>query len=138
MMRISLATLALGTLCLGAACKHMDPSAASLSQRTTRYAVPYNTVAFLDADLTRNLVAEETGTKRSPTNTLVAWALLRNRTDETVKVSVRTRFFDTNKAPLDDTPWSMVYLDRRGLQTYETPSLRGDAAYYYIEIMKGR
>lgn len=139
MIRILSRRRALGiAVALLGACKHLDPAAASLAERNTRYDVPFNSVTLLDAVLKRNVVVEQTGSKRSATNTLVAWALLRNRTDDAVLISVRTRFFDANKLPLDDSDWSAVYLDRRGLRTYELPSTTPDATYYSIEIMHGR
>ena len=123
---------------LSAACTRVDPAAAPVAERNVNYAMPLNTVVFVDPSLSRNIVAEQTGTRRSATNTLVAWATLRNRTDEQVKLSVRTRFLDAGKAPLDDSGWSPVFFDRRGIQTYEIPSMRANAAYYYIEISQAR
>lgn len=131
---LALATVALGA-CLG---PRKDAMVAGLSQRHERYDVPMNTAVVLDQVLTRTLLVERTGSRRSESNTLVAWASLRNRTDETIKVSARARFFGADRQPLEESAWSLVYIDRRGLGTFEVPSTRPDAAYYYVEIMAGR
>jgi hypothetical protein len=142
MMRISKSPCGIAAVAtiivLAAACRHIDPAAAPVAERNVNYTVPFNTVTFVEPALMRNIIAEQTGSKRSATNTLIAWTLLRNRTDSRVVVSVRARFFDANKAPLDNSSWTPVFLDARSLQAYEIPSTRNDAAYYYIEVNQGR
>jgi len=133
------AALLLGLSFVAGGCAHRkDSAAAYMSTYHVGYSVPYNTAAFLDGSLQKNLSVEQTGSRRSGSNTLAVWASLRNRTDRDWKVAVRTRFFDANQQPLESTSWSTVFLSRRGLQTYETASTTPNAAFYYVEIMEGR
>jgi hypothetical protein len=115
-----------------------DPMAAFSSERHPGYQLPFNTVSILDRALARTIVAEQSGARRTPTNTLVAWAILRNRSDDGVKVSVRTRFYDANRQPLEESAWTLVHIERRGLRSYEVPAVRREAAFYHIEVMEGR
>ena len=120
--------------------------------------VRMNAVAILDKSLQRwyifentmtgsiergkkgKIAVESTGARRSPTGTLEAWTLLRNRTDYPLQVEGRVQFFDANKAPLEGpTSWQRIMLPANSVSSYSEFSTKvHDIAYYYIEIREGR
>ena len=86
------------------------------------------------------IAVESTGTRRTPTNTLEAWALFRNRTDFDLQLQCRVQFFDTTQAPLEGpTAWKRLYLPSNSVATYKESSINvHNIGYYYIEVREGR
>lgn len=86
------------------------------------------------------IAVESTGTRRSQTGTIEAWALLRNRTDYMLQVEGRVQFFDAAKAPVEGpTAWQRVILPPNSVSTFKEFSTNVmDIGYYYIEIREGR
>jgi len=116
-----------------------------------------NSVAILDDSLQRWYIVESTltgpvgygkigkiavenvGVKRSPTNNLEVYAVLRNRTDYPLQVQGRVQFFDEVQAPVEGpTAWQRIYLPPNSVAAYKEFSTRQDASYYYVEIREGR
>jgi hypothetical protein len=93
-----------------------------------------------ERDRHSKIAIESTNSKRTPTNTLEVWAVLRNRTDYPLQIEARTQFFDSNKVPIEGpTAWQRVHLPPQSLDTYREFSTKtGEISYYYIEIREGR
>lgn len=120
--------------------------------------VRMNSVAILDDSLQRwyvyensvtgvkehgkigKIAVESTNTRRTPTNTIEAWALFRNRTDYDLQIQCRVQFFDYMKAPLEDpSAWKRIYLPANSVASYKESSIGvHDIGYYYIEVREGR
>ena len=107
--------------------------------------IRYNTVAILDKSLQRingrgKIAVESSGARRSPTGTLEAFAVLRNRTDYPLQIEGRVQFFDAQKFPADGpTAWQRVYLPPNSVAGYKELSTQVHGiGYYYIEIREGR
>lgn len=132
--------LMLGVLAQAAvACRRPpDEMAALVAERHAGYRMPVNSVTLLDPALRRTLTIETNTATRSATNTLGVLVTLRSRHDAPIRLVARTRFLDDRQQPLDETTWRELFLDPRGLQTYSALSVRSDAAYYLIEISRGR
>ena len=86
------------------------------------------------------IAVESTTAKRTPTGTLEAIAVLRNRTDHPLQIEGRTQFFDETQIPVEGpTAWQRVYLEPNAVAAYREMSTKtGEIAYYYIEIREGR
>ena len=86
------------------------------------------------------IAVENCNARRTPTGTVEAFAVLRNRTDYDLQVEGRVQFFDRDKAPVEGpTAWQRVYLPSNGVATYRECSTNiNDVAFYYIEIREGR
>lgn len=86
------------------------------------------------------IAVESTGARRSPTGTVEAWAVLRNRTDYNLQLEGRVQFFDKNKAPVEGpTAWQRVFLPANAVSNYKELSTNVmDVGFYYIEIREGR
>lgn len=102
-----------------------------------------DTVAILDKSLQNatggKLAVESTGARRSPTNTVEAYAVIRNRTDFPLQIEGRVQFFDAVGVPIEGpTMWQRVMLDPQGISAYKELSTRTDVGHYYIEIREGR
>lgn len=117
-----------------------------------------NSVSILDKDLQKwyvfentitgsvergkkgKIAVESTGSRRTPTGTVEAWAVLRNRTDFDLQVQGRVQFFDKTKAPVEGpTAWQRVFLPANSVSHFKELSINVmDVAYYYIEIREGR
>lgn len=96
-----------------------------------------NQVGFTTNGLQRRVEVQQTGASRTPTNTLEVWARLRNRTDYTQRIQLRTLFLRADQSPLEDQQaWQELHLQPNTFGTYRTKSTRTDAAYYYIEIQE--
>ncbi|OGU00925.1 MAG: hypothetical protein A2079_01365 [Geobacteraceae bacterium GWC2_48_7] len=117
--------------------------------------IRYNSVAILDRNLQTSYVYEDgkmnqgnigkiavenAGARRSPTGTVEAWTILRNRTNHTQTIEGRVIFFDKNKGPLEGpTEWQRVFLPPNSINTYKEFSTSvTEVGYYYIEIREGR
>ncbi len=119
--------------------------------------IRFNSVAILDDSLQQwyvwestlngpvehgksgKIAVEKVGIRRSPTNTLEVYTVLRNRTDYPLQVQGRTQFFDNEKAPVEGpTAWQRIFLPPNAVSSYKEFSTRTDAGYYYIEIREGR
>lgn len=112
--------------------------------------VRLNTVAILDDSLQDwdgppgrkggKIAVERTNASRTETGTLVAWALLRNRTDYPLQIEGRVQFFDEAEAPLEGpTAWQRLHLPPNSVITYRGNSTQTDRVkYYLIEIREGR
>ena len=133
-----LLSLAAGMLGSAACAARSDPMAAALAERNVNYEVPMNTAVFLDDGLQKVVTVERTSAGRNAANGLTVVAMLRNRSDGQMKLSARTQFFGSSKQIIESTAWTHLFLDRRGLGSYETSATNPSAAYYHIEIAYGR
>jgi hypothetical protein len=86
------------------------------------------------------IAVESTGSKRTPTGTLEAYAVIRNRTNYPLQIEARTTYFDQDKVPCEQpTAWQRVFLQPNAVNTYKECSTKvQEVAYYYIEIREGR
>jgi len=116
--------------------------------------IRYNSVAVLDRNLQTSYVyengkidhghvgkiaVENAGARRSPTGTVEAWAILRNRTNYQQVVEGRVMFFDQSKGPLEGpTEWQRLFLPPNSINTYKEFSTSvTEVGYFYIEIREG-
>lgn len=103
-----------------------------------------NSVAILDRSLQSErggkLAIESTTSRRTPTDTLEAIAVIRNRTNYQQVIEGRVQFFDAAGVPLEGpTAWKRIFLDPNGISAYREFSTRtADVANYYIEIREAR
>lgn len=85
------------------------------------------------------IAVENVGARRTATNNVEVFAVLRNRTDYPLQVQGRVQFFDGMKAPVEGpSAWQRIYLPPNSIFSYKEFSTRMDASYYYIEIREGR
>lgn len=86
------------------------------------------------------IAVETTTSRRTPTGTLEAIAVLRNRTDFPLQVEGRVQFFDGQQIPVErPTAWQRMHLNANGVETYRGYSTKVDEInYYYIELREGR
>lgn len=86
------------------------------------------------------IAVESTNSRRTPTGTLEAWAVIRNRTNYSLQIEGRTTFFDRDKVPCEEpTAWQRVFLQPNSVATYKDSSTKiHEVNYYYIEIREGR
>ena len=86
------------------------------------------------------IAVESTDSRRTATETLEVWAVLRNRTDYPLQLECRTQFFDASKVISDGpTAWQRIYLSPQSQETYREFSTKTkEVNYYYIEIREGR
>lgn len=121
-----------------------------------RESLTLNKVIFVDHDLnrielkTRNnktiskhqtikISLQKVGGRRSPTDTLEIWSVMKNHTDHDLQVEGRTMFFDRDEVPLDDqTAWKRMYIPANSFATYREYSISPEAAFYIVEIREGR
>jgi len=131
--------------------------------RAPQAGIRYNTVAIIDKSLENwdgrvfdpsfieylwpqqphkrsKIAVESTNSRRTPTGTLEAWAILRNRTDYALQIEGRIHFFDADRVPVEPpTAWQRVYLPPQSVDTYKECSTKSsEVTYYYIEIREGR
>ena len=118
--------------------------------RASQAGIKYNSVAIVDKSLQQwygkdkekksKIAIESTDSRRTPTGTLEAWAVIRNRTDFPLQIEGRVQFFDESKAPVEGpTAWQRVFLPPQSVATYKESSTNVyDIGYYYIEIREGR
>ncbi|MBF0530211.1 MAG: hypothetical protein HQK55_13255 [Deltaproteobacteria bacterium] len=102
--------------------------------------VPLNTVNFLDKALEEKVAVQSTNARRSASDTVEVWAVLRNKTDKTLQLEARTQFFDRQQAPGEPpTAWQRLFLPSGALGTYKDFSTKvSEVGYYYIEIREVR
>ena len=151
-MILGLAILLLACGCEQASVKEgASPGVRVRDARAPQAEVQYNTAVFLDKSLQRwygvgdadkyaKITVESTDSRRTPTGTLDAWAVLRNRTDHRLQVEGRVQFFDKNKVPCEaPSAWQRLYLNPQSIETYHGLSTQVDnVTYYYIELREGR
>ncbi len=91
-------------------------------------------------DRKSKIAIERTNAKRTPTGTLQAWAVIRNRTDHPLQVEGRVSFFDAEQAHAEGpTPWQRLYLDPNSAVTFRENSTHvSGVSYYYIELREAR
>ena len=131
--------LALGAAMALAGCRPgLDPQAALTPERNAGYQMQMNGVGLLEPALQRTLTVEANGARRSATNTLDVFVTFRSRSDNPTRITVRTRFMDADRRPLDETQWTELFLERRGLKNYNALSKTAEAAYYYVEVQPVR
>jgi hypothetical protein len=131
---------------------HANVGKADTQQQLDDFEEQVNQVVFIDHDLNRveissmfgnrkivKVTTERQGSKKSPTGTLRAWAVLKNRTDHDLQVEGRIIFLDNTLLPLDDTTaWKRMYIPANGIGTYRDSSMSFDASHYIIELREGR
>lgn len=123
------------TLAVVACAAGCAPREGAYVARTHRsYEVPLNNVGLTSRALARSVAVEGQGSGRSPANTLEVWVELRNRADAQQTLSLRTRFYDAARQPLEDTQWTRLFVGARALTSYRALATRADAAYYYVEV----
>lgn len=86
------------------------------------------------------IAVESTNSRRTPTGTLEAWAIIRNRTNHPLQIEGRTTFFDREQVPCEQpTAWQRLFLQPNSVVTYKEFSTKVHTVnYYYIEIREGR
>ena len=112
-------------------------SRADVGRHNSRYQQPLNQVVFLDKSLGARIAVDDIGSNRTGSNTLEAWAKLRNlsrRRD--YNLAIRTHFYDEMGTELEVTEWQLFYISKLGTQTYKTQSINRDLDSYYIEVME--
>lgn len=137
-------------------CTHVDyPEGAARGIRTTAdvgvgHAQTLNAVLILDESLQvwedqgkergGKIAVEATNARRTPTNTVEAWAIFRNRTDFPLQLEARVSFFDETQAPLEGpSAWQRVFLPPNGSAEYRESSVDSTrVAHYRIEVREGR
>jgi hypothetical protein len=101
--------------------------------------IRWNNVSLLDKSIENKILVEGTNSRRTATNTLEVWALLRNRTDYPLQIEARASFFDTSQAPLEGpTAWQRVMLPPNANGHYKEFSTRVNIGFYTIEVREGR
>jgi len=75
------------------------------------------------------------GIKRTSTNNLEVFAVLKNRTDDRLQMQGRIHFFDDMGMPVEEpSAWQRMYFSPNSMLAYKEFSTHMDAVYYYIEI----
>lgn len=114
-----------------------------------------NRVIFVDHELNRVVLKEgffnetkhqtlkvslqKAGARRSPTDSLEVWSVLKNHTDYNLQVEGRATFFDADEVPLgDQTAWKRMYIPANSFATYREFSMSPMASYFIIELREGR
>lgn len=98
-----------------------------------------NNVGLLDDELGSKIAVEMTNGKRTPSNTVEAWAQLRNRTDHPQQLECRVLWYFADESPAEEpTAWQRLFLDPNSFATCKGLSTRIDVEYYYIEVRAGR
>jgi hypothetical protein len=101
--------------------------------------IRWNNVSLLDKSIENKILVEGTNSRRTATNTLEVWALLRNRTDYPLQIEARASFFDVSQAPLEGpTAWQRVMLPPNANGHYKEFSTRVNIGFYTIEVREGR
>jgi len=155
-MKATALTLATALVCLGfagcAAQRPMGLVAASESESTPlehRYDHAYapdalpelpaaprklNTVEFLDAKLPSKVTVQNTQHRRTGGNTFEVLASFKNVTDETVRIKVRTQYFDASRQHQEGPgAWKLLFVPANSIETYKTYTYRTDTEFYLVE-----
>lgn len=131
--------LVLGLSVTLAACpRGIDEQAPLSPMQQGSYQMQVNGVGLLEPALQKSLVVEANGARRTPTNSLEVYVTFRNRLDAPARITARTRFMDAEKRPIDETQWTEVFLERRGMKNYSAVSKSAEASYYYVEVQPAR
>ena len=115
-----------------------------LSACTTTTPIKMNSVAIIDTSLQSlqgDVISVETTTsRRTPTGTVEAIAVLRNRTDSPIQVEGRIQFFDDQKIPVESpTAWQRIFLNPNSVETFRGYSSKVEGIHdFYIELREGR
>lgn len=112
-----------------------------------------NKVVFVDHDLNRveldkhlnsaqhiiKISLQKAGSRRTSTNNLEIWSVLKNHTDHDLQVQARAMFFDADEVPVDDqTAWKRIYISANSFATYREFSISPLAAFYIVELREGK
>jgi uncharacterized protein YcfL len=82
---------------------------------------------------------QKAGARRSPTNSLEIWSVLKNHTDHDLQLEGRAMFFDSDEVPMNDqTAWKRMYIPANSFATYREFSISPQASYFIIELREGR
>ncbi len=85
------------------------------------------------------IAVEKHGTRRSATNTLEVFVLLRNRTSHNLMIEGRIQFYDENEFPIEGpTTWQRVSIPQNGVAVYKEFSTSFKIGFYYVEIREAR
>lgn len=119
-----------------------------------RESLTLNKVVFVDHQLNRVEVNEgwfgsnnhtikvslqKAGSRKTSTDFLEVWSVLKNHTDYDLQVEGRTLFFDKDEVPVDDqTAWKRMYISANSFGTYREVSISPLAAYFVIELREGK
>lgn len=112
--------------------------------RAPNATIHFDRVVILDDALQSSrggkIAIESQGARRTPTGTVEAFAVIRNRTDYPQQIEARVQFFDADKVPVEGpTAWHRVYLEANSVGSYREASTRvHDVAHFLIEIREGR
>lgn len=102
-----------------------------------------DTVVILDKSLqdarSSRIAVERHGARTSPTGTLEAFAVVRNRTDHRQQLEFRATFFDSDGVPIEGpSGWRRIFFDPNMIQGYNEFSTKPNSQHYYIEIREAR
>lgn len=106
--------------------------------------VNLNTVVILDKSLqdrkSGKIAIESSGARRTDTNTLEVYAVIRNRTDFSQQLEARIQFFDQDGVPTEGpSAWQKIYLDPQSVGAYREKSTGVQGVdQYYVEIREAR
>lgn len=93
-----------------------------------------NAVEFLDDELISDVLVQNTRHTRTGGNTFEVQATFKNLTDETVRMKVRTQYFDASRQHQEGPgAWKLLFIPGNGIETYKTYTYRSDTEYYLIE-----
>jgi len=124
--------------------------------------VPRDAVYVVDQDLMRGMAArvfvdkypaftgsrslggtgivrvDQARSTRAENGALRVEVVLRNQTDTSYILELRTFFLDDQGFLTEEAPsaWRRVYLGARGTEVYREVSQQGEAAHYYVEVRK--
>lgn len=85
------------------------------------------------------IAVERHGARTSPTGTLEAFAVVRNRTDFPQQLEFRATFFDADGVPIEGpSGWKRIFFDPNMMQGYNEFSTKPNSQHYYIEIREAR
>ena len=102
-----------------------------------------DSVVILDKSLqdarSSRIAVERHGARTSPTGTLEAFAVVRNRTDHAQQLEFRATFFDSDGVPIEGpSGWRRIFFDSNMIQGYNEFSTKPNSQHYYIEIREAR
>ena len=85
------------------------------------------------------IAVERHGARTSPTGTLEAFCVVRNRTDFAQQLEFRVTFFDADGVPIEGpSGWKRIFFDPNMIQGYNEFSTKPNSQHYYIEIREAR
>ncbi len=145
---VILALLALIVGC-GALREGPSPGSKAGNLRQGIYDTPMDSVVVLDEDLARwtgkdwssksEIAVQTHGSRRTAAKTLETVVEIRNRTDDSISVELRTTHYDAQKLPLGDpSSWKAVDLPPQGTASYKEMSQTTTADHYLVEVRRAR